>query len=286
MLGMLELSAEIFPRSVESSVVTGKTAAGVPVVGGGGDQAAGAVGTGAVAPGIISVSLGTSGVVFTAIEHPNYDPGGAAHTFCHANGAWHVMGVMLSCGGALRWYRDTLCPGMSYDAISDEAARIEPGSDGLTFLPYLTGERCPHNDPYARAAFAGLTLRHTHAHLSRAVFEGISFGLLEGMDLLRGLGASADQIRITGGGAKSKFWVQMLADLFDRPCVNVECDEGPAYGAAILAGVGIGLWPDVVTACRKTVQIRNEVKPQRVNYTGPYEKYRELYSRTCDWNIV
>jgi xylulokinase len=286
MIAALELDPSIFPRSVESDEITGKTAAGVPVAGGGGDQAAGAVGTGAVVKGVISVSLGTSGVVFTAIDAPNFDPGGAAHTFCHANRAWHAMGVMLSCGGALRWYRDTLCPGMDYDAIAREAATVAPGSDGLTFLPYLTGERCPHNDPYARSAFAGLTLGHSHAHLSRAVFEGISFGLLDGMNLLKGLGASAEEIRVTGGGARSEFWMQMLANFFGKKCVTLECDEGPAYGAAILAGVGVGLWPDVATACAETVRIHKRVEPTGLDHSHSYQQYQKLYSQTRGWNPV
>jgi xylulokinase len=255
-------------------------------VGGGGDQAAGAVGTGAVAKGVISVSLGTSGVVFTAIDAPKFDSGGAAHTFCHANGAWHAMGVMLSCGGALRWYRDTLCMGMTYDAIAAEAEKVVPGCDGLTFLPYLTGERCPHNDPLARAAFAGMTLAHSHAHLSRAVFEGVSFGLLEGMDLLRGLGATTDEIRVTGGGARSGFWLQLLADLFGKACVTLECDEGPAYGAAILAGVGAGIWPDVVSACDQTVRVKSRIEPTGADYTHFYHRYQKLYAQTRGWNGV
>ena len=196
------------------------------------------------------------------------------------------MGVMLSCGGALRWYRDTLCAGMDYSAIAAEAQSIEPGAEGLTFLPYLTGERCPHNDPFARAAFGGLTLGHSHAHLSRAVFEGISFGLLEGMDLLRGLGATADEIRITSGGAKSPFWIQLLADLFGKPCVTLECDEGPAYGAAILAGVGVGVWPNVASACKHTIKIRSQLTPSGTDYSMKYERYRKLYSQTSGWNAL
>lgn len=284
MLSKLDLDPHIFPASVESSQVTGRTAAGIPVVGGGGDQAAGAVGTGAVKRGIISVSLGTSGVVFTAIDEANYDKSGAAHTFCHANGKWHAMGVMLSCGGALRWYRDTIAKGSTYDEIGSESAQAPVGCDGLTFLPYLTGERCPHNDPYARSAFAGLTLGHTRAHLSRAVFEGISFGLLEGLDLLLGLGAESEEVRVTSGGAKSAFWVQMLADVFEKPCSTLECDEGPAYGAAILAGVGIGVWSDVVSACEETVKIRSSISPAGSDYSGSFGKYQWLYRQTHDWN--
>lgn len=284
MMDALDLNPNIFPRAVESSEITGKNAQGISVVGGGGDQAAGAVGTGAVEKGVISVSLGTSGVVFTAIDAPKFDPGGAAHTFCHANGGWHAMGVMLSCGGALRWFRDTLCPGMDYDAIAAEAETVAPGCDGLSFLPYLTGERCPHNDPYARSAFAGLTLGHSHAHLSRAVFEGVSFGLLDAMNLLKSLGAEADEIRVTGGGARSGFWMQLLAELFGKACVTLECDEGPAYGAAILAGVGIGIWPDVAAACRKTIRIKSRFEPVGLDYGRSYSQYQRLYSQTRAWN--
>lgn len=286
----LELDPELFPRVIESSEITGITrgvpglADGIPVVGGGGDQAAGAVGTGAVEPGVISVSLGTSGVVFTAIPSPEFDPAGAAHTFCHANGAWHAMGVMLSCGGALRWYRDTLGAGAGYDALAAEAASVPPGAEGLTFLPYLTGERCPHNDPFARGGFMGLTLGHCRAHFSRAVFEGISFGLLDGYELLRGLGATANEIRITSGGAKSRFWVQMLADLFETPCVTLTSDEGPAMGAAILAGVGVGKWSSTAAACREVVKILDRVEPQDNQYLAARERYRGLYSATRTWN--
>jgi len=285
MMDLLGLNPAWFPRCVESYEITGKTPEGVPVAGSGGDQAAGAVGTGAVQPGVISVSLGTSGVVFTAIDAPNYDKSGAAHTFCHANGSWHAMGVMLSCGGALRWYRDTFEPGSNYDQISAEAERIAPGAEGLAFLPYLTGERTPHNDPFARAAWAGATLAHTRAHFARALFEGVSFGLLDGLNLLRGLGASADQIRVTGGGAKSKFWMQMLADLFATPCVTLASDEGPALGAAILAGVGIGVWPSVARACEMVVKIKVEHAPNQVDYSSAYKKYRDLYLCTKPWNL-
>jgi len=284
MIDILGLDSGIFPRSVESSEITGRTSNGVAVVGGGGDQAAGAVGTGAVSKGIISVSLGTSGVVFTAIDAPNYDEGGAAHTFCHANGKWHAMGVMLSCGGALRWFRDTLGGGLNYDQIAEEAKKSPAGSEGMTFLPYLTGERCPHNDPFARAAFAGITLGHSRTHFCRAVFEGICFGLLEGFDLLIGLGATADEIRVTSGGAKSAFWIQMLADVFQKPCSTLECDEGPAYGAAILAGVGVGIWQNVASACEETIKIRGTVTPASTDYSASYDKYRDLYRKTRDWN--
>lgn len=283
-LADLELDPSLFPTCRESFVVSGKTQSGVPVVGGGGDQAAAAVGTGAVKPGIISVSLGTSGVVFSAIEKPEFDPSGATHTFCHANGGWHAMGVMLSCGGTLRWFRDTICPGVSYDEIAAMAGQSKPGAEGLTFLPYLTGERCPHNDPFARAAFAGLNLSHGRNDLSRAVFEGMSFGLLDCLNKLKTLGAGVGEIRITSGGAKSKFWIQLLADIFQAPCTTLEVDEGPAFGAAILAGVGIGLWPDVETASESVVRRKVVVQPQGVDYEAAYRRYRDLYPQTVAWN--
>jgi xylulokinase len=285
MMAALELDSSIFPECFESSVVSAKTPDGIPVVGGGGDQAAGAVGTGAVRPGVISVSLGTSGVVFTAIEAPKYDPKGAAHTFCHANGQWHAMGVMLSCGGALRWYRDTFLPDASYDSIAERAANAPIGAGGVSFLPYLTGERCPHNDPMARAVFAGMTLGTGSEHIARSVFEGIGYGLLDGMTLLRSLGATADEIRVTSGGAKSRFWVQMLSDMFETPCATLESDEGPAFGAAVLAGVGIGVWPDVAAGCDATVRIKEKISPSGADYRGGYAKYRSLYESTRAWNL-
>ena len=278
-----------FPEPAESWIASAQTlavgglAAGIPVVGGGGDQAAAAVGTGAVEKGIVSVSLGTSGVVFTSLDAPEFDSAGAAHTFCHANGAWHTMGVALSIGGALRWYRDTLANG-GYDEITRQAAQAEPGSGGITFLPYLTGERTPHNDPQAKAVFAGLTLGNTRNDISRSVIEGISFALRDGMDLLRGLGAEAREVRVTGGGAKSQFWLSVLADLFESPCTTLMVDEGPAFGAALLAGVGIGIWPDVSTACQKCVRTAHTVNGHGVDYGRALEKYRTLYAATRSWN--
>ncbi|MBC8065854.1 MAG: xylulokinase [Chlorobia bacterium] len=259
----IEISPSVFPESFESDVVSGRTQAsdylseGIPIVGGGGDQAAGAVGTGAVEPGVVSVSLGTSGVVFTAIDRPQFDPGGSVHTFCHANRSWHAMGVMLACGGALRWYRDSFGNGRTYDQLAAMASEVDPGSEGLTFLPYLTGERTPHNDPNSRASWSGATLAHGPSHFARSVFEGMSFGLLDGFSALKALGATCDEVRVTSGGAKSKFWVQMIADVFQTPCVTLESDEGPAFGAAILAGVGIGLWPSTSVACNQAIRSRS-----------------------------
>lgn len=290
MLG-LDLDPSLFPRCYESDEVTSHTLAsrwldsGTPIVGGGGDQAAAAVGTGAVAPGVISLSLGTSGVVFTSLEKPEFAESGATHTFCHANRGWHAMGVMLSCGGALRWYRDTFGGSSTYNDLASEAAEVPIGSDGLTFLPYLSGERTPHNDPLARASFSGATLAHRRAHFSRAVFEGMSFGLRDGLGLLRGLGAKSDEIRVTGGGARSPFWVQLIADVLGTPCVTLECDEGPAFGAAILAGVGISVWPDSMSACRAVIRFANRYEPRGNDYESSYKKYRELYAYLKSWNI-
>ncbi|MBS1702717.1 MAG: xylulokinase [Armatimonadetes bacterium] len=290
MMHCLELDPSIFPKVYESDEVTGTTnegeshGAGIPVVGGGGDQAAAAVGTGAVDVGTISVSLGTSGVVFTSIPGPSYDPRGAAHTFCHANRSWHAMGVMLSCGGALRWFRDVFCPGESYDAIAALAATAPVGSNGTTFLPYLAGERCPHNDPHAKGVLAGMTLATNKADISRAVFEGVTFGLLDGFELLKSLGAEAASINVTSGGSKSDFWVQMIADAFQAPCNRLEIDEGPAFGAAILAGVGIGVWGSTSEACKATVKIKDTVFPSERSYVSYHKKYRELYNQIALWN--
>ncbi len=285
MIGTLGLDEGIFPEVFESHVVSSKTKDGIPIVGGGGDQAAGAVGTGAVEPGVVSVSLGTSGVVFTSLDQPNYDPAGAVHTFCHANGAWHAMGVMLSCGGALRWYRDLFGHGKSYDQIGQLAQEAPPGCDGLTFLPYLTGERSPHNDPLARASWSGATLAHGPEHFARAIYEGVSFGLLDGFNALKKLGARSGEIRVTSGGAKSRFWLQMLADVFGVSCVTLESDEGPAFGAAVLAGVGIGLWPDVQTACRATVKVKDRIEPSGVDYSQAQKKYLDLYPCLKTWIV-
>lgn len=286
LLDALDLPASLFPECRESWEVTGKTRGvpglsdGIPVIAGGGDQAAAAVGTGAVKPGVVSVSLGTSGVVFVALDEPRYHPQGAAHTFCHANGAWHAMGVMLSCGGAVRWFRDTLGGGRSYDELTALARTVSPGCDGLTFLPYLTGERCPHNDPTARGGFLGLTLAHGEGNLARALFEGVSFGLVDGMALLRELGATVSEIRVTSGGAKSDFWVQLLADAFGAPCHTLELDEGPALGAAILAGVGVGRWPGVREACESVVRRRATTEPSGADYADAYRRYRAAYPAT------
>jgi xylulokinase len=223
---------------------------------------------------VISVSLVTSGVVFVAQDQAVPDPTGATHTFCHANGKWHRMGVMLSCGGALRWYRDTFAPGTAYDDLGADAAGMAAGSDGLSFLPYLTGERCPYNDPELKGAFRGVTLAHTRAHFTRAVFEGISFGILDCLNALLPEVPPGAVLRLTGGGAKGKFWSQMIADVTGLPCVTLEADEGPAYGAALLAGVGIGVWKDVQQACDACVRVKTSIAPSGVDYTDAYNLFR------------
>src|SRR5690554_1229004 len=219
--------------------------AGTPVVAGGGDQSAQAVGVGAIRQGIVALTLGTSGVVFASADSPFIEPEGRLHSFCHAvPGLWHLMGVMLSAAGSLRWYRDTMAPGTDFPDLLSEANAIPPGSDGLLFLPYLTGERTPYPDPLARGAFVGFTVRHTRAHMTRAVLEGVAFGLKDIFNLMQQSGLPApDQVRVSGGGAKSPLWRQILADVLGTELVTVNTTEGAAYGAALLAGVGTGVWP-------------------------------------------
>jgi xylulokinase len=290
LISALELNSAWFPSIVESDGITGHTrgvpglADGIPVVGGGGDQAAGAVGTGAVTPGIISVSLGTSGVVFSAVENPEYDPTDATHTFCHANRGWHRMGVMLSCGGAVKWARDTFLPSLTFDEMTNLAATSQPGSQGLSFLPYLAGERSPHNDPNLRGAYAGLTLAHGAADLARATFEGVTFGLLDGFRAIVGPTGTASQVRVTGGGAKSGFWSQLIADAFRASCVRLEVDEGPAFGAAILAGVGIGIWTSTQNACLEMVRVANVISPSGEDYGKHYDNFRSFSLPLRDWS--
>jgi xylulokinase len=279
------------PPAFEGTAVTGEVTAqaaqatglkaGTPVVGGGGDQAAAAVGTGAVVEGIVSLSLGTSGVVFAATDRPVVEPEGRLHAFCHAvPGKWHLMGVMLSAGGSLRWYRDALAPGTDFEALLAPVAHVPPGSEGLFFLPYLTGERTPYPDPLARGAFVGLTVRHTGAHLARALLEGVAFGLRDSFELMRSTGlANIAQVRVTGGGARSPLWRQILADVFATELATVNTTEGAAYGAALLAATGVGTWADVESACAATVRLtaRTAPGPAATHYRECYPLYRDLY---------
>ncbi len=291
-LDALALPHDFVPPAFEGTEITGTISthaaaatglrAGTPVVAGGGDQAAGAVGVGAVAEGIVSLALGTSGVVFATVNRPFFEPEGRLHAFCHAvPGRWHLMGVMLAAAGSLRWYRDTLAPGVAYDELLAPAAEIAPGSDGLLFLPYLTGERTPHPDPLARGAFVGLTVRHTQPHLTRALLEGVAFGLRDSFELMQGVGLSkTNQIRVSGGGARSPIWRQILADVLGAELVTVNTTEGAAFGAALLAGVGVGVWADVDAACAAAIHVTGSTVPDAhaaTRYDTAYRAYGALY---------
>jgi xylulokinase len=266
--------------SADAAAITG-LAAGIPVMGGGGDQAAGAVGMGCVSPDKIGVTVGTSGVVFAPLARYAYEPQGRLHAFCHAvPGQWHFMGVMLSAAGSLQWYRDTLAADVSFDTLLAEAAQAPAGSDGLLFLPYLTGERTPHPDPQARGAFVGLTTRHTRGHLTRAVLEGVAFGLKDSFTLIANAGLPEHyEVRISGGGAKSPIWQQIIADVLGAPLVNVNTPEAGAFGAALLGAVGKGAYPDVQTACAVMIAGGERVQPgaNRSAYEQPYARYQQLY---------
>ena len=256
--------------------------AGTPVVAGGGDQSAQAVGVGSVEPGIIGLSVGTSGVVFATTPSALIEPQGRLHAFCHAvPGMWHFMGVMLSAAGSLQWFRDTLAPGEDFDTLMKEAETVPAGCEGLQFLPYLSGERTPHPDPNARGAFVGLTLRHHRSSLTRSVLEGVAFGLKDGFMLIQEAGLpSFTQIRASGGGTKSALWRQILASVLNYELVTVNTSEGAAFGAALLAGVGAGAWSDVLSACHQTIRVtaRTLPNPQDVEvYQHSYSLYRDLY---------
>jgi xylulokinase len=271
--------------STETAILTGLKA-GTPVFGGGGDQAAGAVGMGCVSPDKIGVTVGTSGVVFAPLAAYAYEPEGRLHAFCHAvPGQWHFMGVMLSAAGSLQWYRDTLAPDIPFDDLLAEAATIEPGSEGLYFLPYLTGERTPHPDPLARGAFIGLTTRHTRGHMTRSVLEGVAFGLKDSFTLIDNVGLpDTYEVRISGGGAKSPIWQQIIADIFNAPLVNVNTPEAGAFGAALLAATGTGQFSSVQAACAATIQTGESVQPSDnvKSYQNVYQVYRELYPALKD----
>ncbi len=291
-LSALEIPPQWMPPLYEGSQVTGLVSyeaaiatglrVGTPIVAGGGDQAAQAVGVGAVEEGIVALTLGTSGVVFASSEQLFIEPQGRLHAFCHAvAGQWHLMGVMLSAAGSLRWYRDTFAPQTSFDELVQTAASVAPGAEGLLFLPYLTGERTPHPDPYARGAFIGITVRHSMGHFTRAVLEGVAFGLRDSFELMRSAGlGDIRQVRVSGGGAKSELWRQILADVLNTELVTVNTSEGAAYGAALLAAVGVGRFEDVPSACRAWVGVTGSTQPQAdvvAVYENGYALYRNLY---------
>jgi len=287
----LGIDAAWLPPTFEGTAITGRVSAeaaaemgliaGIPVVAGGGDQAANAVGTGAVTDGIIALSLGTSGVLFASADQPIIEPEGRLHAFCHAvPGKWHLMGVMLSAAGSLRWYRDTLAANSDYDDLLAPVAKVAAGSDGLLFLPYLSGERTPHPDPLARAAFVGLTVRHSQPHLTRAVLEGVTFGLRDNFELMKQAGlAAVNQVRVSGGGTRSPLWRQILADVLGVEIVTINTSEGAAYGAALLAAVGNGAFSSVAAACQQLIQVtgRTEVGENAGIYNQLYPLYRQLY---------
>jgi xylulokinase len=306
MLAACNVTLEMLPQVYESPEVSGQITAevaaltglkaGTPVVGGGGDQAAGAVGNGIVEEGIASCSIGTSGVLFAHMRKPYTDAQLRTHTFCAAvPGEWHVMGVQLSSGGSLRWYRDTFANSESgvartmgvdpYEILTQEAATAPAGSEGLIFLPYLTGERCPYPDPYARGVFFGLTLRHNKAHMVRSVLEGVAYGLRDSLEIFREMGVEPSQIRLSGGGARSLVWRQIQADIYNRECVTINIDEGPAFGVALLAGVGTGLYLSVQSACAQTIAVVDRTAPIPA-HAAVYERYypifRRLYAKLKD----
>jgi len=300
MLKALDLPRAWLPEVTESPVVSACISAeaarltglrpGTSVVGGGGDQAAQAVGTGIIREGVVSVTIGTSGVVFAHSDSYRVEPQGRLHAFCHAvPGKWHLMGVMLSAGGSFRWYRDALgepekvIAGQTgqdaYELLTAAAATAPAGCEGLIFLPYLTGERTPYPDPNARGVFFGLTVRHSKAHLTRAVLEGVAYGLRDSLELMRTLGVSLTQVRASGGGARSDLWRQILADVFATEIVTVNVTEGAAYGAALLAGVGAGVYRDVSAACEAAIRLTGSTRPGAAApvYADYYPRYRALY---------
>ena len=287
----LKLDREILPRVYESSEVTGKVTAeaakstglepGTPVVGGGGDQASSAVGNGIVSAGVVSCTIGTSGVVFAHSDKPQYDPAGRVHTFCHAvKGAWHVMGVTQGAGLSLQWFRNQLAPGSSYDALTAEAATAPAGSQGLFWLPYLMGERTPLLDACARGGWIGLTAKHQRADLLRALLEGVSYSQKDCLEIVEQIGVSVDSVRASGGGARSPFWRQMLADVFGKRVVTLQTQEGSAYGAALLALVGTGAYSSVPEVCAAAIREVESVSPQPEavrTYAEGHRVYQSLY---------
>lgn len=286
----LDLDLSWLPTAVESNTVTGTVSAkgarstsltaGTPIVGGAGDQAASAIGNGIVETGVASCTLGTSGVVFAHLDSPAYDPEGRVHTFCHAvRGKWHVMGVTQGAGLSLQWVRRTLFPEMSYDELMEIAAQAAPGSGDLFWLPYLMGERTPHLDPRARGGWIGLTARHTRSDLLRSVVEGVSYSQKDCLDIITGMGVDVATVRISGGGGRSAFWRQVLADVLDRRVVRLASEEGSAYGAALLALAGTVENGDVA-ALSKRVAVETEFSepgPARAEYRRGHEIYRSLY---------
>ena len=280
-LEALDVPREWLPRALESQEVSGSTAKGTPVAAGAGDQAASAVGVGVLGSGTTAVTIGTSGVVFAPLREFAPEREGRLHVFCHAvPGRWHAMGVMLSAAGSLRWFRDALAPGESFERLTAEAEDVAPGAEGVIFLPYLTGERTPHADPDARAAFTGLAANHGRGVLVRAVLEGVAYGLRDSLELLADLGERPGSARASGGGARSDLWLEIVASVLGIPLERPAVEEGAAFGAAILAGVAGGAFASVAEAVEATVRIRETVEPNsdwRRVYAEGYERFRALY---------
>jgi xylulokinase len=291
MMDGLGLDRGILPKCYESSEVTGQVTpqvaeltglqAGTPVVGGGGDQASSAVGNGIVEAGIVSCTLGTSGVVFAHMEKVAYDAAGRVHTFCHAvRDKWHVMGVTQGAGLSLQWFRNQLAPGTEYDALTAEAAQSPPGAQGLFWLPYLMGERTPHLDATARGGWIGLTASHTRADLIRALIEGVSYSQRDCLDIVEALGVAATSVRASGGGARSAFWRELLANILNKRVVTLETQEGSAYGAALLALAGTGEYASVPEVCRAAIRETESVSPSAASvafYERAHRVYQALY---------
>jgi xylulokinase len=301
MAGRAGIAPSILPVALESTSVSGGVsrsaagttglAEGTPVVAGAGDQAASAVGNGIVEAGIVSCTIGTSGVVFAHMESPEYDVRGRVHTFCHAvEHAWHVMGVTQGAGLSLQWFRNNLAPGAGYDALTAEAATATAGSQGLCWLPYLMGERTPHLDASARGGWIGLTAKHTRADLIRSLMEGVSYSQKDCLDIIEQMGIAVDSVRFSGGGARSEFWQQMLADVFGKRVSVLENQEGSAFGAALLALVGTGEYASVREVCKAAIRERRVLEPRpeiRKIYADGHEIYRSLYPaiRNCSGGL-
>ncbi len=290
------LDEKLLPTVYESPQVTGTVSdegnqaaglpRGIPIVAGGGDQAAGAVGMGIVRAGTVSATIGTSGVVFAASDQPSLDPKGRVHTFCHAvPNRWHVMGVTQGAGLSLRWFRDQFGAAANdgrdpYERLTEEAAQAPSGADGLLWTPYLMGERTPHLDPNARASLVGLTASHTRAHVVRALLEGVAFSLRDTLEIFREMKVPVNEIRLGGGGARSRLWRQIQADVYAREVATVRAEEGAAYGAAMLAGVGAGAWPNVEAACDAVVNVADRVAHDSESAAvleKQYARFRMIY---------
>ncbi len=298
LINKLDIDTSLLPDCYESHVVTGKVTAqaakamglvkDIPVVGGSGDQPAGAVGNGIVQAGIVSATLGTSGVMYAHAAKPVYDKDGRVHTMCSAvENEWCVFGCMLSAGGSFQWFRNHMAEGEvtlaskkkvdPYQLLIEQAKQAQPGCEGLFFLPYLTGERCPYANPNARGGWIGLTARHDRPAMIRSLLEGVTFGMADALNIMQDMGISTKSVRLSGGGARSDFWRPLQADIYNTPVVTINSHEGPAYGVALLAGVGTGVWSSVKQACKQAINETEKKRPNR-KLASMYQKYHQQYS--------